>query len=746
MNKEKNKGYKNIFIILLGCLIFLFSMYSVNANNISLVNDATYIRSNIFSGGVFNTQTDIYADEGSTVYWRGYFKIDSNTYTYDNLYLELVTYSNTVVPIDEPVYFYYCSNGFSETTIHWNNQNTVNCSTESFYNISNMNGVNNIKIDITQFANLDSDGIFSIMMKTNEILPDTGLFRVYSDDSSINKPFLNFSIISCFEDWIVNYTECNINDERIKYYTDNNSCGTFNNLPLDNGTIESCDYCNETWINYTSSCNIYGNRVLSYYDSNNCNTIFGLPIDNGTIIETGCNYSIINCYDFEDLTIENKITESPYDFILHDTEHNSITSTSKNGDYGVYTNGQYIGAYNSFETGTIQYPLTYSSWYFEKSYLYPNSMFNLFFDSNNGIMLVEQSDRKLRLYTKVNGINNYVETLNPIVTRENEWDLYTIRLVSPTERHVYRNGIKILTSNTELNFVSSNPTIYMGVGSTYRFHGNIDDVTLFNQDISEEDILAMYYDSFSCSKTNTYTCIEDWQTFYTECSMLDTTIKYYVDNNNCGTIFNLPLDNGTTESCNYCNETWIEQYTPCNINDEIIKYYIDTNDCGTPFGLPIDNGTIEICNYCDEGLEFIETTCSPLGFIDSYYVDNNYNSCCLLTNLSSDCSINFEPYNITNQTECNYNIGTGLNDINITFKKSMLFFASIIVLLIIGFLVFRTKNIILLLLFFVTGLFILYSIFDILNYLGLNIMFLYPFFMIGWIVLVINLVTKINEK
>jgi hypothetical protein len=39
----------------------------------------------------------------------------------------------------------------------------------------------------------------------------------------------------CTENWIANYTEC-IADQHIKYYTDENNCGTTVNLPVDNGT------------------------------------------------------------------------------------------------------------------------------------------------------------------------------------------------------------------------------------------------------------------------------------------------------------------------------------------------------------------------------------------------------------------------------------------------------------------------------------------------------------------------------
>jgi len=49
----------------------------------------------------------------------------------------------------------------------------------------------------------------------------------------------------------------------------------------------------------------------------------------------------------------------------------------------------------------------------------------------------------------------------------------------------------------------------------------------------------------------TQTCIENWTINHTECFPNNTKIRYYIDKNECGTIKNLPSDNGSSVSCVY---------------------------------------------------------------------------------------------------------------------------------------------------------------------------------------------------
>jgi hypothetical protein len=99
-----------------------------------------------------------------------------------------------------------------------------------------------------------------------------------------------------------------------------------------------------------------------------------------------------------------------------------------------------------------------------------------------------------------------------------------------------------------------------------------------------------------------------------------------------------------------CVEDWIAQYTngTCNTSDirPEHKTYYDNASCGTFDDLPIDNGSISAaypCNYCLEDISGPFTSYSicigDQRNATSYFIDNHYASCCLLTSLPTDCSI-----------------------------------------------------------------------------------------------------------
>jgi hypothetical protein len=89
----------------------------------------------------------------------------------------------------------------------------------------------------------------------------------------------------CVETWISNNTVCNGVNYSVDYY-DSNMCGTFTNLPVDNGTIVSC--CSPNWTqNLPVACDgILSNFTISYSDSNNCSSNLSLPVNNGSV--TSC--------------------------------------------------------------------------------------------------------------------------------------------------------------------------------------------------------------------------------------------------------------------------------------------------------------------------------------------------------------------------------------------------------------------------------------------------------------------------
>ncbi|MBI2662183.1 hypothetical protein HYX11_01865 [Candidatus Woesearchaeota archaeon] len=102
----------------------------------------------------------------------------------------------------------------------------------------------------------------------------------------------------CIENWTINYGVCQTDDTILKSYVDNNYCGTANNLPLDNNTRVSCDYCTPFWQEINGSC-WPGNTFTSRFnDTHNCYVLTGLELDSNQPADTiySCNYcALYNC-------------------------------------------------------------------------------------------------------------------------------------------------------------------------------------------------------------------------------------------------------------------------------------------------------------------------------------------------------------------------------------------------------------------------------------------------------------------
>lgn len=123
---------------------------------------------------------------------------------------------------------------------------------------------------------------------------------------------------SCDESWTQIMTpieNCQI-DNTITYlitYIDDNSCGTTNELPSDNGTtIESyCNYCDPDWINL-GEC-LENNTIFNnYYDSNFCYSTTNLSEDSPPINDgawTSCDYfdNDFTCVMSEEPYLKEKI-------------------------------------------------------------------------------------------------------------------------------------------------------------------------------------------------------------------------------------------------------------------------------------------------------------------------------------------------------------------------------------------------------------------------------------------------------
>jgi len=110
-----------------------------------------------------------------------------------------------------------------------------------------------------------------------------------------------------------------------------------------------------------------------------------------------------------------------------------------------------------------------------------------------------------------------------------------------------------------------------------------------------------------------------------------------------------------------CVSNWVASYTPCSVGDDQQLYYTDTNNCMFPSGMPVDNGTTSSCNYCSESLYPTYGECNDNSTQSVDWIDLNQLTCCDVTNISTDCSIRTYPYSETTYQLCNStsaNIGT----------------------------------------------------------------------------------------
>jgi hypothetical protein len=100
-------------------------------------------------------------------------------------------------------------------------------------------------------------------------------------------------------------------------------------------------------------------------------------------------------------------------------------------------------------------------------------------------------------------------------------------------------------------------------------------------------------------------------------------------------------------NCTTCPTIWTRtEIAPCTTSDtQLVSYQSSNQSCMT------DYNTTESCNYCSEDIYQNATECDlNLSQTISYY-DKNYQTCCVVTGLTSDCHILSYPYNqITNQS------------------------------------------------------------------------------------------------
>ena len=147
-----------------------------------------------------------------------------------------------------------------------------------------------------------------------------------------------------------------------------------------------------------------------------------------------------------------------------------------------------------------------------------------------------------------------------------------------------------------------------------------------------------------------FNCVEKWELYYSECGNDDTKLIYYTDEERCGTLNNLPSDNGSAIACDYCMPNWVcVAYNSCNINlkQKQCNEIVDANYCYELTGLDFDNIIPDLSESCTE---FTSNTIAENNTLNyNFYYNDGFKLNLELNN--SDISANIEVKNtITNGT------------------------------------------------------------------------------------------------
>jgi hypothetical protein len=141
-------------------------------------------------------------------------------------------------------------------------------------------------INVNIFFSLDNDSVYlyvNDILKCNQTnsgiatynydqIRFSNFFSSYIDDVFVGTISFQEYNTSCVENWTASYTPCSIGDNQTLIYTDDNNCGTFGDLPIDNGTISACNYCTLQYHvenSYNSTCIGQGDSydVLYFLDN-----------------------------------------------------------------------------------------------------------------------------------------------------------------------------------------------------------------------------------------------------------------------------------------------------------------------------------------------------------------------------------------------------------------------------------------------------------------------------------------------
>lgn len=142
----------------------------------------------------------------------------------------------------------------------------------------------------------------------------------YLDTINITGEIQNIS--SCSEDWVQDIINCQIDDTYTITYTDLNGCGTYNLLPVNNGTEAYCNYCSEDLYEILGECMLNETQSVDYVDNNyySCCDVTGLSSD-CNILSYPYNETTSQSCDLSKTELGEMICPSQFDFKIREKEY-----------------------------------------------------------------------------------------------------------------------------------------------------------------------------------------------------------------------------------------------------------------------------------------------------------------------------------------------------------------------------------------------------------------------------------------
>jgi len=391
----------------------------------------------------------------------------------------------------------------------------------------------------------------------------------------------------------------------------------------DNVSVENCNlwnsYGNAMSIQVGDAFNITNIRLKDIETISTAESIYlwgvnGLYVDNMTGTDCGAGFSIFEGIEFGvDGSITNNVTINNSNFTGGGCKGYGSTFQGLNSGLTIEnsvfdTREAEVNTLSAFYTTGVN---IHNNKFLGRSTAL-NALSGVFYDNIVDDLMIGVSNN---LDICNGGIGN---TLNQLSI----WNIEGVNVLldSACNPLIIPNGISIRNYDTINSTITLNGNGVTLTGSGLvgiNISGTDENITIVDSTIQNIDVSG-FNKSILLNEFTKNNLLKD---------MIVTTA--YEDNGVSNTFTNVSL---------FCFENWQPYYTLCSVGDNQTLYYLDSSMCGTYDDLPIDNSTISYCNYCSIAYHSVESACVNSQKTTSYVYDN-YGSCCALTGIPADCNL-----------------------------------------------------------------------------------------------------------